>query len=138
LRLQGLLPDHVVRERSGAHGQPRGPPPRPVRALRPLRRPLQHPRRRRPLGERLHLRREGFGPRGVKSLAALAGKSAAAPPVKSLAALAENRKSYIPLLLSFTLYRARSARLPSERSERLHPRRSRASRSSGGSGALRT
>ena len=54
-----------------------GPPSRPVGALQPLRRPLQHPFRRRDLGERLRLRRQGRCPRRLPRLKVCRGRAKA-------------------------------------------------------------
>src|SRR5688572_32478011 len=61
LSVRELLPDDGVRERAGLDLAPRGPPPRPRRALQQVPRRVLDPRHRRPVRERLHLRRQVRG-----------------------------------------------------------------------------
>jgi 1-hydroxy-2-methyl-2-(E)-butenyl 4-diphosphate synthase len=58
LRVQGLLPHDELRERARAHREHRRPSSRPRGRLQLLPRRVQHPRHRRAVGERLHLRGE--------------------------------------------------------------------------------
>ena len=82
LHVQELLRNHGLRERPGLHGPSRGPPPRPWRALQPLRGALFDPRRRRPERERLHLRGQGRGScrHDERTMLARIAASTLAPP----------------------------------------------------------